>query len=155
MMPFLRCLAQEDRKGHSKFYPIELLELIFEAVPPTPPPVNILRKNQNDLELKNKESEKPSGITNEEQVETLKDDLKIKRKKRWGTVNSYESSSDSDGEKCKSCDEEYDSPVPSARDIYIGELGEKCILQVIKPQPQEEEFSQLSTDLKNWIEIHE
>jgi hypothetical protein len=157
MMPFLRCLAQEDRKGHSKFYPLELLELLFEAKSPPATPVNILRKNQNELELKKKEQEEEQiDTTNDEQEQTSTNELNINRKKRWGMVNSYESPSDSDAEDSQSFDDNYVSPVPSEREIYIGQAGEKYILQVIRPEQQEEEdIKQLSSEVKKGVDIHE
>jgi hypothetical protein len=157
MMPFLRCLAQEDRKGHSKFYPLELLELVFEPTPPPAAPVNILRKNQNELEFKKKEpEEEPIGSINDEQVKTSRNELKINRRKRWATVNSYESPSDSDAEDAQSFDDDYVTPVMSSeREIYIEEAGEKYILQVIRPELKEEAVNQLSIDMKKGIEIHE
>jgi hypothetical protein len=109
------------------------------------PAVSILKNNpiemlkQNDLnELEEKVDQ--FQAKKDEKLDQIPKEGQIIRRKRWGTINSYESPSDSECTN-KSFDEEYESPLPSDRAIYIGEQGEKLVLQLIRPQEEQEDVN--------------
>jgi hypothetical protein len=88
-MPYLRCVAQEDRKGHSKFYPLELLEVVFK---PSSPPFALLTK---PIAAKDDEQVDEKGVGGEkkEEEQQTQTPAPTPRRRRWASINSYESSS--------------------------------------------------------------